>query len=132
MTKIGHDLFRYCAVALQQFGANIKEGDPGCLGEIGQQPVYVGDMRTARVIGFLFSREYRHENDPRGWRLRPNALQDSPDSFDNLSGSILAGVGGIAGVVRADVDHDNPRAEAIQFAVVNSPEDILYAIPAEA
>ena len=109
MAKVGHDFSRDSAVRLEQFGTKVEEGDAWHLAEFDQQFVKLDDVGTARMIGPLLAREYSHEDDPGVRRLGSQALHDGAEAFNNLRWRVLAGIGRIARVVRANVKHDDTR-----------------------
>ncbi len=95
-------------------------------------PVNLGDVGAAWMVWLLLAWENRHEDNPSARRLCPKASHNSADALDDFRRGVLAGIGSIARIVRAEVKHDDAWVHSVQFAVVQAPEDVLNAVPAKA
>ena len=131
MAEVGHDPARQGAIRLKQLRTDVQKGHTFRCGQARQELVESRDLHPPWHVGLLLPREDCHEEDVRRRHLGMDAAEDGADTLSDLGGCILAGVARIARVVRADVEHDDARMQAVQLTVIESPEHVLGAVPTE-
>ena len=94
--------------------------------------VEMGDLRVDGAelvphrVGLLAAGEDAQEQDLGLGQPLPQLLDDRRDALGDLLGR------GRAGVVRADHQHDDLRLDAVELAVLDTPEDVLGPVAADA
>ena len=83
------------------------------------------------MVGHSLARENRHENHPGLRSLGAQPPKDGTRALGDSGAWVLSGVLGIARVLDADVEHNDPGMQPVQFAVVQAPKYVLDAVPAK-
>jgi hypothetical protein len=125
------DFRRDRSVRLEHFGPEVEQGDHGELPRLGQQPVDFHEVIATWMVGHSLALENRHENDPALRSLGAQPPKDGAHALGDSGGWVLSGLLGIARVVGADVEHNDPGMQPIKFAVVQAPKHVLDAVPAK-
>ena len=77
------------------------------------------------MIRLLLTREDRHQDYLSARSLGPNPSEDRANTFGDFGGGVAPCIGGITRIVRANMKHDYPRVQPVQFAMVQAPENVL-------
>jgi putative membrane-bound dehydrogenase-like protein len=127
MQVVWHDFARDAAILVNEPVAEINPKDILPVREFMDDLIYLQNL-SALVVDVLAAREDRTEEN---FRLRqPGAklLDDHAHTLGNLFGGVVFAVG----IVRADHEDGGFWTEAVDIAVVETPEDVLGAIAADA
>ncbi len=128
--EVGHDVFGESAVGLEEGGADVHEGDGFAVGE-GLEEIVDGGVVDAEFVGGFFAAWEDAEEEDLG--IGEFGVELVEDGFD-----AGGGVGGwfsgfaVTGVVGADHEDDEFGFEAVEVAVVETPEDVFGAVAADA
>lgn len=132
MNAVAHDFFGKRAVFFEEFVVGIEEGDDGIFRELGlEEGVELLNLGAVGIVGAEATREDAHEDDFGAGGFFEQSFEDFVDGVGDLGGGVDGGFA-FGEIVGADVDDDDFGLEAVEFTVLEAPEDVLGAIPAEA
>ena len=94
--------------------------------ELGDHLVDFGDLRVARIGNHLAAREDGEQQHLGRRRFGADRLDDGGDAVGDLLGGVAAGV------IGADHEDGDLGLDAVEFAVLDAPEDVLGAVAADA
>ena len=120
--KVGHDLPREIALGVQEPGAEIHEEDILAVSQGREEFVHLVNPFADGVLGRCSTGKDREQKDLGVRMLRPNGLHDLFDAGSNPFRLLVAVTTEIVG---ADHDHDDLRMDAVEFAVLQTPENLL-------
>ena len=140
MQEVRHDGLGQRAVGLEELGADIEEEDLLVV-RVALDDGVGGFVLLAELVVLVgAAREDAEDQDLGVGALLLELREDRLDAFGGLFGAALVDsvidfllrTALVAGVVRADHEHDGLRLQAVEVAVVEAPEDVLGAVAADA
>ena len=126
MQQVGHHRFRQLAVVVEEGCVDVQEVHAFSIGEASDALVDpVVDLSELVIVGGS-ARENSQQQDPGPGEFFLENLEDLLDARCGLFGRILA----VTGVVGADHDHGELRGDAVDLAVLQSPDHVFGTVTA--
>ena len=132
MCKIIEQFLREDSIFSQEFVPDLYEIQIILLGKFLQLLIDLDYSLSSLAVRRFVSREYGHQNDPCVRQFASDAQINLPDALSNLFRSIIARIFSIRRIVGSYVQDHGRRMKSVQFAMIQTPEDILGPVPAEA
>ena len=130
MEEVWHDVLGERAVGLEEGGTDVHEGDGFAIGEGFEEIVDGGVVDAEFVGGFFAAWEDAEEEDLGVWEFGVELVEDGFDACGGVGGWFFGFA--VTGVIGADHEDDEFGFEAVEVAVVETPEDVFGAVAADA